>query len=748
MLNVHTAYSIAKKELRSLFNTPTAYIVIIVFLVVWEFLFFRSVFLIGESSLRSLFDLLPWMFLFFIPALTMGSISQEKSDGTLELLLTHPVRREEVLLGKFFANFLFIILALACTVPIAITFNMFGGIDWGGVAGQYVAAVLMGAVFLSLGMCISSLFQNVISSLLVTVAASFFFLILGFDMVTSRLPFVLASLVEQLSIFSHFESMSRGVIDARDVLYFFSAILIFLSIAYLQFLKLAIGNKAALFRKYQLGILLFAGCAVLVNVLGTRIPGRIDLTQNHLYTISSSTKKILGALPDIVTVTLYASRELPAQLQPTLRDVRDIIRDYQTFGNGNITISSKDPSSAPAIAQEAQSLGIREMQFNMVSNEEFKLKNGYAGIAISYAGKNEVIPFIQNATDLEYQLTSLIKKLTVKEKPKIVFFSGHGEKTRWSDYVALNAELQKEYQVDDLSALDPKSPSISKDVRALIVAGPNKDIPADMQTALKNYLEKDGGSVMFLIDTVNISPQTLSAQANQKSFADAVKDITGVTVRQNISYDLRSNETVSFGGGQVRYFLPYAFWVRAVAPKDTQSPILSKIGSVVLMWPSSLELDEKTLSDKGWDAQKLFTTTKYGGVQSENYSLSPQEQLPQDHLGEQILAVNLTPKKDQQSGRGRAVIIGDSDFLSDQFMQNAPENMGFGMETLAWLSQEDSVAGIRIKQKVEQRLAFDSKGQMAAVKYGNTVGPALILVLFGAVRLFRRSRLQKKTYSI
>src|SRR3989338_10618586 len=99
MLNSKTAFSIAKKELRSLFNAPTAYIVIIVFLVIWEFLFFRNAFLIGEASLRSLFDLLPWMFLFFIPALTMGSISQEKSDGTLELLLTHPIRREEMLAG-------------------------------------------------------------------------------------------------------------------------------------------------------------------------------------------------------------------------------------------------------------------------------------------------------------------------------------------------------------------------------------------------------------------------------------------------------------------------------------------------------------------------------------------------------------------------------------------------------------------------------------------------------------------------
>jgi ABC-type uncharacterized transport system involved in gliding motility auxiliary subunit len=675
----------------------------------------------------------------------MGSISQEKSDSTLELLLTHPIRREEILAGKFFAQFLFVILALVCTIPIALTFGMFGSIDWGIVVGQYLGALLMGAVFLSLGMCVSSFFQSAISSLLVSVGASFFFMIIGFDMVTSRVPFFLAPIMEQISIFSHFESMTRGVIDLRDVLYFLSGITIFISIAYLQLLKLQIGNKADLFRRYQFGIALFAGCAILINLVGAQIPGRIDLTQNRLYTISSSTKKLLANLPDIVTITMYISHELPAQLQPTLRDVRDSIRDYQTFGKGNIAVLTKDPSASPALAQEAQSAGVREMQFNMVSNEEFKLKNGYAGIAISYAGKNEVIPYIQDTSDLEYQLTSLIKKLTVKEKPKIAFLTGHGEKNRFSDYVAFNAELQKEYDTQDLAELD-KNKNIPKDIRAVIVAGPTKDVPDDVKNALKNYIEKDAGSVMFLVDTVTISPQTLSAQATTQNISDFLKERTGITVNRNIAYDLRSNETISFSNGQMRYFLPYAFWVRSPAQKKSQLPILSKIESIVLPWPSSLDVNNESASEKGWDVQTLFATTKYGSVQSENYSLAPQDQLSTDHVSEQRLMVSLTPKENQQAGKGRLVIAGDSDFLTDQYMQNSPENMGFGMSALAWLSQEDSIANSRIKQTSIQRLAFENKTQMAAVKYGNMVGPVVLLVLYGIFRLFRRNRLQKKVY--
>ena len=118
--------ALVKKELRILFNNPSSYIVLIVFLILWQFLFFRNALLVGESSLRILYDYLPWVMLILSPAVTMGSISKEQDDGTLEMLLTQPVRDSEVLVAKWLSSLIFITAALIFALPIAVSFSLFG----------------------------------------------------------------------------------------------------------------------------------------------------------------------------------------------------------------------------------------------------------------------------------------------------------------------------------------------------------------------------------------------------------------------------------------------------------------------------------------------------------------------------------------------------------------------------------------------------------------------------------------------
>ena len=282
MKNLKNILSITKKELRGYFDNPTAYIVLIVFLLLWEFLFFRGAFLIGEASLRSLADILPWLFLFLIPAITMGSISQEKSEGTLELLFTRPIKDWEFLVGKFLGSVIFIGIALLFIFPVAWSFSKFGNLDWGVVAGQYMGGVLMSVVLISLGIFISGIFSSQISSLLATAVGSFLLISAGFGFITDRLPLWVASYAEQLSVLSHFQSMSRGVIDSRDLWYFISITVAFLGLAYLYLIKRRFGTQKPIYRNCRLGIMLVIGIAVLTNVVGARIPGRIDLTQNKI----------------------------------------------------------------------------------------------------------------------------------------------------------------------------------------------------------------------------------------------------------------------------------------------------------------------------------------------------------------------------------------------------------------------------------------------------------------------------------
>ena len=755
IINMKNTIFVLKKELKSYFDGPTAYIVIIVFLLLWEFLFFRNAFLVGEASLHILFNFLPWLFLLLIPAITMGSVSQEKSEGTLEFLLTHPLKDREVVVGKFLAAVIFAAIVLLFIFPIAFSFSYFGKIDWGIVFSQYLASVFLASVFVALGLFISSIFASQISALLVSAAACFFLIIAGFELVTATLPFSLASFFERLSVLSHFDSMSRGVIDLRDIWYFFSVIAIFIGLAYLRFLKRRFGNRQSLYRSYKIGVVLFIGIAVLTNVVGARIPGRIDLTKDRLYTLTSASKKTLSGLNDLVNITLFASSELPAQLQPVLRDIKDTLRDYQIFGKRNIVVTTKNPSGNLEIASEAASLGVREVQFNVIGQDEFQLKQGYLGLAISYGGQSEAIPFIQDTKDLEYQLTSIIKQLTTTQKKKIGFLAGHGEKDLASDYPTLSQELQKQFEtetgtIDSAGSAEGAGESsilvkpVPEGTAVLVVAGPTQAINEQARSAIKTYLD-NGGTGLFLIDGVTINPQYLSVLPNQNSLADFLQSY-GVKVQPDLVYDLNSNESVTFGGGLFNFVVPYPFWARVIASKG--SPITTRLESVVLPWSSSIALDEAVLNEKGFIAATLLSTTRFGGKQTGTFVIDPQQPPSQQNLGEQIVAVSLA-----KSGAGdspnatRMVVVGNSAFLTDEFVKNSPQNLAFGMEALSWLSQEESLAGIQIKQKIERKLLFENKTQVALVKYGNMLLALLLPAGFGAFRLMRRRHLRKLVYS-
>jgi len=747
-MKLENIFTIIKKELKSFFDNPTAYIILIVFLVLWEFLFFRGAFLTGESSLRGMFALLPWLFLFLIPAITMGSISQEKKEGTLEFLLTHPLRDSELILGKFLASFIFSIVALAFVFPLAWSFSNHGSFDWGALLGQYLGGILMASVMISLGIFISGVFLSQTSAMLVSVVANLALILIGYSMVTDRLTLSLAPIFEQLSITTHFDSMSRGVLDLRDIWYFVSATIVFLSLAYLNLIKMRIGNNKKAYKNHQAAIILFIGICILTNAFSGKIGGRIDLTQNKIYTLSDSTKELIGGLGDKigdgnVTIDVYASDKLPAQFQPVIRDTMDILKDYKTYGNGKIVLNQKNPATDNN-AKEANKLGIREIQFNVVSQEEFQMKSGYLGIAVSYGDAHEVIPFVEKTNDLEYQLTSFIQKLTVKDKKKIGFVSGHGEKSLAVDYAELKTELSKQFEVSDLnnSAVGTdktaqRALTIPDDMAAIVVAGPNAEISEAEKKAITDFIAK-GKSAMFLVDTVAISQQTLAATANKSNLGDFLEKTYGVKINADIVYDLRSNETVNFGS----FFLPYPFWIQA-QNASPQSPIMNKISTVILPWASSISIDNGKINENGFKETDLLKTTKYSGTQDFTASLLPDKAFSKDGLGEKTIAVSL-----EKENGGRIIIAGDADFLTDQYVANSPQNLSFAMGSLSWMAQEKSMAGIKIKNDEQRKMIFANQSEVSVVKYGNIAFIFLVPFAYGFIRIYRRRKMQNQDYEI
>ncbi len=223
---MHAVWTIAKKELQSFFDSLIAYILLVLFLGFSGFftwLFGSDVFYVGQASLGTFFSIAYWTLFFFTPALTMRLLAEENKTGTIELLLTKAVTDRQVVWGKFLSAFLLVIIALAFTFPYVITLSKIGNIDAGEIICGYAGLALMSGAYISIGLYASSITNNQIVAFLLAMSIGLFFHII-FEVLAGNFTGVFAQVFLTLSLNNHFESISRGVVDTRDVIYFASII--------------------------------------------------------------------------------------------------------------------------------------------------------------------------------------------------------------------------------------------------------------------------------------------------------------------------------------------------------------------------------------------------------------------------------------------------------------------------------------------------------------------------------------------
>jgi ABC-2 type transport system permease protein len=221
-------FIVCKRELNSFFDSLLAYIMIIAFLGFSGFftwLYGRDVFLVKQASLQSFFDVAYWTLFFFIPALTMRLIAEEKNSGTLEMILTKPVSDWQLVVGKFLSTLLLICISLALTIPYYITISSIGPVDHGAVWTGYLGLLLMSAAYISIGVFSSSITNNQIVAFLVALLIGIFFHLL-FSLLARNFSGITGNILNYLSLDTHYNSITRGVIDTKDIIYFLSVIFI------------------------------------------------------------------------------------------------------------------------------------------------------------------------------------------------------------------------------------------------------------------------------------------------------------------------------------------------------------------------------------------------------------------------------------------------------------------------------------------------------------------------------------------
>lgn len=227
---MNTTFAIARRDFQAYFNSPAAYVVLGVFLLTLGYLFFSTLFLSGFASMRSFFGVAPVLFVVFGPAITMRLISEERKTGTIEQLLTMPVKNYEVVLGKFLAALGIVIVGLIFTLPYVFSVSLLTPantpFDYGPVLGGYIGLIFLASSFLSIGLFSSSLTKNQIVAFIIGLALCFFFYFI--DKFAVLMPASIGTFLEYISVDYHFANIARGVVDSRDVVFYLSLVGIFL----------------------------------------------------------------------------------------------------------------------------------------------------------------------------------------------------------------------------------------------------------------------------------------------------------------------------------------------------------------------------------------------------------------------------------------------------------------------------------------------------------------------------------------
>jgi ABC-2 type transport system permease protein len=423
--------ALARKELGAYFGSPMALIFVGAFLVVTLFSFFwaETFFARNIADVRPLFRWMPILMIFLVAALTMRQWSEEQRAGTLEVLLTLPVRRVSLVGGKFMAVMALILVSLALTLFLPLTVSFLGDLDWGPVVGGYLAAILMAAAYAAIGLFVSSRTDNQIVSLLVTVLLCGILYLLGSAGVTGFVGDALGEILRAVGTGSRFESIERGVIDLRDLIYYLSltAFFLVLNIVSLDSKRWSPSPRTATYRRnVVLSVMLVVANLIALNTWLFPVPGlRADLTAQREYSLSQTTRDLIRNLQEPLLMRGYFSEKTHPLLAPLVPTIRDMMREYEIASGGKINVEIVDPRENEELEAEAnQVYGIRPTPFRIAGRYESSVISSYFDILIRYGDQSATLGFqdlieVQSSggevevglRNLEYDLTRSIKKV-------------------------------------------------------------------------------------------------------------------------------------------------------------------------------------------------------------------------------------------------------------------------------------------------------------------------------------------------
>jgi len=508
------------------------------------------------------------------------------------------------------------------------------------------------------------------------------------------------------------------------------------------------------------------GILVLLNIVSVRIFGRLDFTENNLFTLSDASKELMRSLDDRVTVKAYFTEDLPAPYSNNRRAVLDQLNEYKAYAKGNLQFEFVDPTGEKG-EQEAQQQGVMPVQVQVVKEDKFEVKRAYMGLVFLYEDRKEVLPVVQNTATLEYDISSTVKRLTSRTRKQIGFLAGQGEPPL-TELSRVQELLRRQYEVTTVELA--KNAPVPANVAALIVMAPASAVPDHVKYQIDQYLMR-GGRVAFLLNRVdanlqsrfgrelNVGLDDLLEAYTLRLNADLVRDVQCASVsivQQQFGFSIQS---------QVPF--PYLPLASAFAAENA---MVKGLQGVVFFFVSSV--DTVSPSGKNLTAEILVRSSKQSGRQTGVFMYDPLQRFEESDFVEQgipLAALVSGPLTSAYAGKpipsdtsagsaphtgspltaasdARVVLVGDGDFVRDQYMGNR-DNVNFFANMVDYLVDDAGLITIRTKEVSMPPLEQVSDGTKKTVKYATLILPPLLVLGYGLLR-WRMRRAARKALEI
>lgn len=652
-------FSLFKKELASFFSSLTGYLTIVVFLVLtglmlWVFKSDFNILDYGYAGMDGLFIIGPFLYLFLIPAITMRMIAEEKRNGTMELLLTKPISEMTLIWAKFLAGLVLVAISLLPTLvgyfSVVALGDPVGNVDSGSVAGSYLGLLLLGAAFVAIGIFASSLTNNQIVAFILA-ALMCAFMHLGFEAIC-RMGFLGSAelVVRQLGMSYHYDSISRGVVDSRDVIYFASVTALFMMATrmVLQSRKWHGWRKKKDLRRGH-WIELTAGIliVVFVNVIGYYIFGRLDLTSERRYTLSKSTKALLKKIDEPLLYRVYLEGDLPSDFKRLQNETKEMLNQFRAY-NKNVQYefvnpnSFEDPKERQVFYQKLAQKGIQPTQIQVSTATGYTQQVLIPAADVIYRGEETSIQLLQSQKyvdqvqllnnsiqSLEYVLSNAIRALSRGKRPTVAFLRGHGELelpnlsdmigSLWEYYTLDTARMDGNINSLTARSLNPSDSTYSfrNKYDLIIVAKPTRPF-SDQDLYILDQYVMYGGKLLWLVDPLDADMDSLehAGQAVATRLPlnlDEMLFTYGVRINPDLVMDIRCRPVpmkVGMVGEHAQIqFQPWMYFPEIVPLSP--HPIVRNLDLIKTDFVSSMDL-----IDNGVDKTVLLQTSEFSRVKN------------------------------------------------------------------------------------------------------------------------------------